>query len=230
MTTTHTQTQWEALTYLFTAVNNIGEDRFKNVNERGCVCKIMLKMFGFFSLKTWKYQFWHKTGSQADLLGFSCDLVSKTWFYTQKYYVGYVIVLDDMWIYSANIFTQRLYEDFGVTWIMLTQWLINIPFVFLCVYFFSQIFERCLIHCTAFHYLPGRLFKYWRLQHIDFLPLLPLSICAHIVSQQIKSTLKQGTMFSSQTCEDLEISSETSIMFINISRDLKSELVFLRDG
>lgn len=147
----------------------------------GVYAKLCWRCF-FFSLKTWKYQFWHKTGSQADLLGFSCDLVSKTWFYTQKYYAGYVIVLDDMWIYSANIFTQRLYEDFGVTWIILTQGLINIPFVFLCVYFFSQIFERCLIHCTAFHYLPGRLFKYWRLQHIDFLPLLPLSICAHIVS------------------------------------------------
>lgn len=52
MTTTHTQTQWEALTYLFTAVNNIGEDGFKNVNERGCVCEIMLKMFFcFFSLE-----------------------------------------------------------------------------------------------------------------------------------------------------------------------------------
>lgn len=180
MTTTHTQTQCEALTYLFTAVNNLGEDRIKNVNERGGVCEIMLKMFFvFFPLKTWKYQFWHKTGSQADLLGFSCDLVSKAWFYTQTYYAGCVIVLDDTWIYSANIFTQRLYEDFGVTWIMLTQWLINIPFVFFVCIFFPQIFERCLILCTAFHYLPGILFKYWRLQHIDF------GRCCHCLSVPI---------------------------------------------
>lgn len=145
----------------------------------GVYAKLCWRCFCFFPLKTWKYQFWPKTGSQADLLGFSCDLVSKTWFYTQKCYAGYVIVLDDMWIYSANIFTLRLYEDFGVTWVMLTQWLINIPFVFCLCTFFSQIFERCLIHCTAFHYLPGMLFKYWRLQHIDF------GCCCHCLSVPI---------------------------------------------
>lgn len=180
MTTTHTQTQWEALTYLFTAVNNIGEDRIKNVNERGGVCKIMLKMFFvFFPWKPGNTSSDIKLAPKPTFWVFSCDLVSKAWFYTQKYYAGCVIVLDDTWIYSANIFTRRSYEDFGLTWLMLTQWLINIPFVFCVCIFFPQIFERCLIHCTAFHYLPGILFKYWRLQHIDF------GRCCHCLSVPI---------------------------------------------
>lgn len=162
MTTTHTQTQWEALTYLFTAVNNIGEDRFKNVNERGCVCKIMLKMFVYFSLKTWKYQFWHKTGSQADLSGFFMwpgfkDMILHTkvlhWVcYCFRWYV--------------NLFCKHLYSE--VVWGFwcdvnhVDSMTHKYTLCFFCVcIFFSKIFERCLIHCTAFHYLPGRLFKYW---------------------------------------------------------------------
>lgn len=100
---------------------------------------------------------------------------------------------------------------------------------FLVVHFFPQIFEHCLIHCAAIHHLPGVLFKYLRLQPIHCgcrcRCLSAESPFAYIVSlvyyTNKKRTAAQVTMFLSQTCEDLEISSDTPVTFINISGDFK---------
>lgn len=147
------------------------------------------------------------------------------------HWVYYVFLSLRQFIF-ANIYTQRLYGEFSLRWIMLIRWFINIPFLCVCMYIFfsSQMYEHCIKCCAAFHYLPDTESCNLLIATIVAIVYLwtfnmPTSWVLYIT--QIKSTLQLKEARSQ--IRHVKISSETSVTLRNILSIVKSGLVFPSD-